>query len=379
MTITYAVEPNLSADEFIDVLERSTLAERRPVDDRARIERMLRSATVICTARKDRLIVGVARAISDGVYCTYLSDLAVDESYQGKGIGKQLLEFTHQHSGPRANLILLAAPKAATYYPHIGLQPHDSCWIQPGIESVEPTAEANDDGQNALLNKDSSGVEPFFDSISQEYDEAILRCFPRYNEMLDLLVDYLPSQHAPNLKILELGCGTGNLTRRVAQRFPDAELTIVDVSTESLDVCRQNNAGREMKALAKDMRELDFSPATFDMIVSSIAIHHLTSAEKQELFNRCQTWLRSEGILSFADQFSSEEKSIYQRHVEQWKSISFQAGASENEWNLWMEHQQAHDYHDSLPDQLDWLSKAGFRSIDCPWRYLLWTIIQARR
>jgi len=128
--IRYAEEPDLSAEEFVDVLRRSTLAERRPVDDAATIAGMLRNAGVILTAR-DRagLLVGVSRAITDRCYCTYLSDLAVDEAFQGRGIGKELIRRTHEACGLCTTLVLLAAPKARGYYPHIGLRPHDSCWV----------------------------------------------------------------------------------------------------------------------------------------------------------------------------------------------------------------------------------------------------------
>lgn len=130
MPNTIQVETDLSVDEFISVLERSTLAQRRPVDDRKRIQGMLNNATRIITVRNDEgLLIGVSRAISDLHYCTYLSDLAVDVQYQGHGIGKQLVRRTHQECGLQTNLLLLAAPAAETYYPHIGMQPHKSCWI----------------------------------------------------------------------------------------------------------------------------------------------------------------------------------------------------------------------------------------------------------
>lgn len=132
MTIRYALEPDLGADEFTAVLRRSTLAERRPVDDRARIEAMLRHADLVVTARDaDGLLVGISRAITDFSYCCYLSDLAVDAAFQGQGIGRELIRRTHEAAGAGTTLILLAAPAAKTYYPHIGMTPHDSCWVIP--------------------------------------------------------------------------------------------------------------------------------------------------------------------------------------------------------------------------------------------------------
>jgi predicted N-acetyltransferase YhbS len=127
--VTYQRELNLSPDEFIDVLRRSTLAERRPVGDLDIIRAMLKNADLILTARRHGLLVGVSRALTDFAYCTYLSDLAVDERHQRQGIGRELIRRTHEAAGLHTTLILLAAPKAQSYYPHIGMTKHDSCWL----------------------------------------------------------------------------------------------------------------------------------------------------------------------------------------------------------------------------------------------------------
>ena len=129
--VEYAREPELAADEFIDVLVRSTLAARRPVASLATIEGMLRHADILVTARVGGKLVGVSRAITDFSFCTYLSDLAVDRDHQGQGIGRELIRLTHLAAGLGTSLILLAAPAARSYYPHVGMAPHDSCWIIP--------------------------------------------------------------------------------------------------------------------------------------------------------------------------------------------------------------------------------------------------------
>jgi GNAT superfamily N-acetyltransferase len=133
MDVVYSLEtyPEFGPVEFIDLLERSTLAERRPVDEPETIKGMLEHADIIVTARSGGRLIGVSRAISDFSFCTYLSDLAVDAHYQRKGIGKELIRRTHDAAGRATTLILLAAPKARAYYPRVGMAPHDSCWIIP--------------------------------------------------------------------------------------------------------------------------------------------------------------------------------------------------------------------------------------------------------
>lgn len=129
MSIAYAVEPQLSAAEFIDVLERSTLAERRPVGDVARIEKMLANADLMLTARDaEGDLVGVARAVTDFSYCCYLSDLAVDRASQGRGIGTELMKRTRAAAGDETNFILVSAPAAVSFYPQAGLQKFDTCF-----------------------------------------------------------------------------------------------------------------------------------------------------------------------------------------------------------------------------------------------------------
>ena len=131
MPILYSLEPDLSAEEFKALLIASTLAERRPVEDLARLAKMLREADVVVTARDGGVLVGMSRAVTDFSYCCYLSDLAVDAKYQRQGIGKRLIEETHRAAGEETTLILVAAPAAEGYYPRIGMKHLPSCWAIP--------------------------------------------------------------------------------------------------------------------------------------------------------------------------------------------------------------------------------------------------------
>jgi predicted N-acetyltransferase YhbS len=131
MAITYANEPNLSAQEFREVLIASTLGERRPVDEPERLEKMLRHANLIITARDGTKLVGVSRALTDYSYCCYLSDLAVDSAYQRQGIGMRLIAETRKLAGESAMLLLVAAPASEDYYPKIGMEHIKSCWAIP--------------------------------------------------------------------------------------------------------------------------------------------------------------------------------------------------------------------------------------------------------
>ncbi|GDY13750.1 N-acetyltransferase [Planctomycetota bacterium] len=130
MTIVYrTATPPL--DECLDVYRACTLGARRPVNDRERMATMFAQANLVVGAWDGDHLVGLARALTDMAYCTYLSDLAVRESHQRQGIGRGLIAAVRA-AAPQATLILLSAPQAVDYYPHIGFTRHESAWtIRP--------------------------------------------------------------------------------------------------------------------------------------------------------------------------------------------------------------------------------------------------------
>ena len=133
--ITYRTGNELDLDVVIELYRASTLGERRPVEDRERMRLMLANANLVITAWDGELLAGIARSVSDFSYATYLSDLAVRVSHQKQGIGRELIRRT-QAQGGQATVILLSAPKAVEYYPHIGMKPHPSAWTLAKANSL---------------------------------------------------------------------------------------------------------------------------------------------------------------------------------------------------------------------------------------------------
>ena len=137
MDISYQHLRKITEAEFVDLLKRSTLSERRPIDDPKSIKAMLKHANLLCTAWDDAKLVGVARSVTDFEYCCYLSDLAVDKEYQRTGIGKGLIRLTQSRLGAKAKIILLAAPAAENYYGPVGFEPHRSAWVISARKALE--------------------------------------------------------------------------------------------------------------------------------------------------------------------------------------------------------------------------------------------------
>jgi GNAT superfamily N-acetyltransferase len=143
-TIERVSGADLDLDEVLAVYRASGLGLRRPVDDRPRFARMLANANLVLTARIGGVLIGIARSMSDFAYTTYLSDMAVVSQHQHHGVGRALIAATRR-AAPAAKIVLLAAPTATRYYPHIGFRTHDSAWVLdagaslPGARDDEPS------------------------------------------------------------------------------------------------------------------------------------------------------------------------------------------------------------------------------------------------
>ncbi len=124
--IRYHLDRELTPTQLADIFDRAGL--NRPTDDLARIAQMLAHGNLLITAWDADKLVGVARSLTDFCFCCYLSDLAVDESYQHHGIGKQLIALTQEEIGPRTTLLLLAVPTAMAYYPKVGFEAVPNGW-----------------------------------------------------------------------------------------------------------------------------------------------------------------------------------------------------------------------------------------------------------
>lgn len=136
MAVDYKLDHPVSLDQFAALLYRSGLSARRPVDDRECLQGMLDNSNLSVSAWDGLELVGFARSMTDFHYACYLSDLAVAQSHQGQGIGRELMQLTRSRLGPRCKLVLVAAPDADSYYAELGFNRNSRCWVLQSDESI---------------------------------------------------------------------------------------------------------------------------------------------------------------------------------------------------------------------------------------------------
>ena len=129
MVISYKVNSKIEPHQLAELFQASGI--RRPVDDLNRLKKMIDNSNLIVTAWDGEKLVGIARALTDYSYCCYLSDLAVDRTYQHQGIGHELVAEVQKLIGDESMLLLISAPEAMEYYPKIGFDIIDNAFLIP--------------------------------------------------------------------------------------------------------------------------------------------------------------------------------------------------------------------------------------------------------
>jgi tRNA (cmo5U34)-methyltransferase len=224
-----------------------------------------------------------------------------------------------------------------------------------------------------------SGIEEYFNSIKDKYSEDIKKINPCYVEMISSTLGYLPNNWKPS-NILELGCGTGNLTLVIKEGFPKAKITGVDLSGEGIKVCRDRINSTNVKLLQSDLTTVTFKDESFDVIISSLTIHHLQTAERSELYRKARNWLKPRGWLIICDRYCDDNISISDINRKTWHKKATENGATPEEWDKWMKHEIDHDHPGKLIDQLEKLQRdLHFTTVDVVWRKYLWAVIYAQK
>lgn len=125
--VEYRRNVPLSAEDVVRVFDDSGIA--RPTGDIQRIERMFANANLVVSAWDEGVLVGICRALTDFSYACYVSDLAVANTYQKRGVGMRLIREVQDAVGEEVSIVLISNPNAVSYYPRIGFSKSETAFV----------------------------------------------------------------------------------------------------------------------------------------------------------------------------------------------------------------------------------------------------------
>lgn len=208
-----------------------------------------------------------------------------------------------------------------------------------------------------------------FEKEANSYDESISNIIPFYNNMIEALINAIPFNNDDEIAILDLGCGTGNISELLINKFPNSHCTCLDLAENMIEITKNKLKSYEnMKFLVGDFSDFDFNQE-YDVIVSSLAIHHIKeNKEKIKLFQKIFNSLKKEGVFYNADVVSTSSNYLKQLNLDKW--IEFmRKNYSKDVYSHWINNHKEGDYPSKLTDQLIWLKEVGFTDVDVIWKY----------
>lgn len=217
--------------------------------------------------------------------------------------------------------------------------------------------------------KKTGEIKSHFEDLSKRYDRVILKNIPLYDEFLDTMVDLISFEKDSVLNIMDLGCGTGNLTKRIKKDYPNARIFCIDISPKMLEVAKLKLKDcRDIKYSVKDFYDIKFENK-YDVVLSSFSLHHLiTDDDKKSFYQKIYNSLNKNGIFFNLDVILGSNDTLQNCYMEAWEKY-LRKEYSESEVKEIIIQYYKEDSPAKLRDQIKWLEAIGFRNVDVIMKY----------
>jgi tRNA (cmo5U34)-methyltransferase len=222
-----------------------------------------------------------------------------------------------------------------------------------------------------------SDVKEKFNENASEYDSQRRKLIPCFNDFYSVAVSLVKANNnKPD--ILDIGAGTGLLSSFIMDKLPNTKLTLIDISEKMIEIAKKRHKDKSaVTYIIDDYTKYNFD-RTYDVVVSSLSIHHLADNQKRELYANIFSILNPNGIFINADQVLGNTLFIESLYKSEWKLKVDNSGLSQYEIHSAYERTKL-DKMATLDDQLTWLKEIGFLDVDCVYKYYNFAVIFARK
>ncbi|MGB7876770.1 MAG: methyltransferase domain-containing protein [Anaerolineales bacterium] len=209
-----------------------------------------------------------------------------------------------------------------------------------------------------------------FDASVDYYDDWMRVALPSYAGIFTAALEQIPFEKTAPIRALDLGAGTGLFSWHVLEEYPTAMFTLCDLAPKMLEIARQRFAPftDQFTYLIEDYRQIS-ADQKFDLVISSLSIHHLSDEDKRALFARIHSLLDDRGLFINIDQVWGPTEFWQTYYWDQWLERVRRSGASEDQIEASVRRRREYDREAPLADQLQWLGQAGFSQVDCVYKH----------
>lgn len=211
----------------------------------------------------------------------------------------------------------------------------------------------------------------FDNEVAALYSQRDPVWLPEFRQMFALVPELLKAYLKSDSLILDVGAGTGNLSRSVLEAIPDVRCVLMDFSANMLSAVPQVLApfdGR-YETLVADFIDAEYGDAKYNAIISSFAIHHCRGrAEYGQLYQKFDRALKPGGVFVCCDVVAGADEMLSQRNENGWRNFLKEQGLEAAEVERIFSNYHVEDSPIDLPLHLTLLREAGFSTVDVVWK-----------
>ena len=221
-------------------------------------------------------------------------------------------------------------------------------------------------------------VKKHFEEEAQEFDTIIQKLIPNYDEMIAALVSIIPFSKEHTFSLIDLGCGTGTVSKAIKDKYPNVQITCVDIAGQMLDIAKEK-VGGDPNCIQADFCDFDF-PKRFDLIASSLALHHLeTDDDKFEFYKKIYAALNTGGMFINIDVVLGSDDSLQSVYMRKWQEFMAKSVSEREIQEKWLVNYAAEDRPTQLTTHLEMLKDCGFPVVDIVYKYYNYAVYCAKK
>jgi len=221
-------------------------------------------------------------------------------------------------------------------------------------------------------------IKAHFEEEAEDFDAIIKKLIPHYSEMVDVLVSVIPFPREQEFSMIDLGCGTGTISKAIKNTFPNAKITCVDIAEKMLNIA-ESKIGGNVRSIQADFNTFEFSE-NYDLAVSSLALHHLENdKDKLAFYKKIHASLINEGIFINIDVVLGGNDAIQSVYMDKWKEFMRQNVSEEEIINKWLPTYYAEDRPAQLIRHIDMLRECGFSCVDIIYKYFNYAVYMGKK
>ncbi len=213
-------------------------------------------------------------------------------------------------------------------------------------------------------------VKDHFETEAKEFDEIIIKLIPYYDQMISSLIDSIHFDKLSPIRIIDLGCGTGTISKRISEKFPNSKIMCLDISSNMIQIAKHKLSDhKDTEFLLGDFSKIDIIDK-YDVVISSLALHHIdTDEDKKKFYTKIYKLLNDSGIFFNADVVLASTNYHQDMYMDRWIEYMKRQVPMEEILSNWIPTYKAEDKPAKLIDQLRWLDEVGYRNVDVIWKY----------